>query len=134
MERRRLRVYVAGPMSKGDVFDNITRGVRCGSMMVRDGLAPYVPHLDRYMTLGDDSALGSWNALLEWDMEWVAQAEALYRLSGDSSGAARETEMALELGIPVFYQLDPLATGAEDPGYRALLRYAMERDLVGVRR
>ena len=65
---------------------------------------------------------------------WLRPRSSSFFMVMLRSGAARETEMALELGIPVFYQLDPLATGAEDPGYRALLRYAMERDLVGVRR
>lgn len=99
--------------------------------MVQDGLAPYVPHFDSFMFAGDTI---SWNAYLEWDFEWASLAEAMYRLPGKSPGADREIDMAYDLGIPVFG--DPLWTGCTDTccGYPALLEFAEDRDLLGVRR
>lgn len=125
LQRRRLRVYVAGPISSGDRLENIYRGLQAGKQMVRDGLAPHVPHFDAYM-FPDDTI--SWNAFLEWDLEWVVQAEALYRLQGPSRGADLEVEKAVIHGIPIFYEDD---TGA---GYQALLSYAESLSLTGVRR
>jgi hypothetical protein len=124
---RRLRVYVAGPISKGDVFENVTNGIRWGKRMVKDGLAPYVPHFDAYMLAHTDDTV-SWNAYLEWDLEWVAQAEAVFRLPGPSKGAALECARAVDMGIPIFFEDDPAM------GYRALLLMADARGLRGERR
>ena len=130
-ERRRLRVYVAGPISKGDVFDNIVRAIKAGRTMVQQGLAPYIPHFDAYMfAWGDGSGQNteevSWNGYLEWDLEWVAQSEAVYRVYGESKGADLECSIASKLGIPIFYE--------HGDGMNKLLAFARERSLTGVRR
>jgi len=127
-ERRRLRVYVAGPISKGDVFDNIVRAIKWGRRLVHDGFAPYIPHFDGYMFAWDDGTGNnteaiSWNGYLEWDLEWVAASEAVFRLTGESKGADLEVAKATELGIPVFYEYS----------YDELLEYAQIRGLTGVR-
>lgn len=108
-KRRRLRVYVAGPISKGDVFDNIVRAMKVGRQMVLDGLAPYIPHLDAFLfAWGDGSGTNtkeiSWEQYLEWDLEWVALSEAIFRVAGESKGADLEVSVAKSLGIPVFFE------------------------------
>ena len=122
LEHRRLRVYVAGPITQ-DVFEGVYRGLRVGRQMVTDGLAPYVPHSDAFMFMEGDN----WNSFLEWDVEWVGMSEAVYRLSGDSPGADLETAKAKSLGIPVFYE-------NEGSGYQGLLQYAKQLGLDGVRK
>ncbi len=121
-ERRRLRVYVAGPISQGDTWENIQRGLRWGRQMLRDGLAPYVPHLDAYLTLAptDDDA---WQPMLEWDLEWVAASEALFRITGPSKGAELEIDVAKLLRIPVWYEEE----------YDEMLEWADEQHLKGKR-
>jgi hypothetical protein len=126
-ERRRLRVYIAGPITKGDRFENVTHAIRTGKQMVKDGLAPYIPHFDAYMTLGGDDI--SWNSYLEWDLEWSNLAEAIYRLDGESVGADLEVKHAEEHSIPVFYETGDL----RDNGYDDLLQYARSRNLTGKR-
>lgn len=138
-ERRRLRVYVAGPISTGDTFVNVHRAMAWTRKMVQDGLAPYCPHFDAFL-LAKDSDI-SWNAYLEWDLEWVAQSEAVFRLAGASRGGDLEVAHAQRMGIPVFYEdgehLDEL-TGAElayaGGLYANLLDFAAEQMLTGVRR
>jgi hypothetical protein len=134
IERRRLRVYCAGPISTGDVFDNVVRGIRFGRQMVEDGLAPYIPHLDAY-ALGTcypetNTHTMSWNSALEWDLEWVEASEAVFRLAGESKGADLEVQRAKDEGIPVFYE-EP---NHHQAGYTGLLRYARKHGLDGVRR
>src|ERR1051326_8071478 len=131
-ERRRLKVYVAGPISKGDVFENGVAGVRWGRRMLQDGLAPYVPHLDAYMTLSAGGAPPEansgdytlWNSLLEWDLEYVASSDAVFRIDGESRGADLECKVARELGIPVFHE-----RFGRVGGYEALLLHAQARGL-----
>lgn len=123
IERRRMRVYVAGPISS-DVFEGVHRGMAAGKRLFLDGLAPYVPHWDAFLFLPE----GNWNAYLEWDLEYVLMMEAIWRLEGESKGADLEVERARALGIPVFYEnrIDP-----ELDEYEDLLMFAQLRDLRG---
>ncbi len=117
-ERRRLRVYVAGPMfSQGDPYENVQRGITVSRRMVSDGLAPFVPHTDAFMYFGNLD----WQTALEWDLEWVATSEAVYRLRGDSKGADLEVGLAKKLKIPVFYE--------SRGDYEVMLEFAKRRDL-----
>ena len=98
-ERRRLRVYVAGPISS-DVFEGVHRGFAAGKQLFQDGLAPFIPHADAFWFLGE----GNWNAYLEYDLEYVSVCDAVYRLAGPSKGADLEVDVAIQLGIPIFYE------------------------------
>lgn len=125
-ERRRLRVYIAGPISKGDVFENVMSGLRWGRRALEDGLAPYIPHLDAYLTLAPGQppdGKSKWNSLLEWDLEWVSVSDAIFRIEGESKGADLECEVALGLGIPVWREHE----------YEAMLAWAKFNELAGVR-
>ena len=94
-----------------------------GRELFLDGLAPYVPHWDALLFLPE----GNWNAYLEWDLEYVALMEALWRLEGESKGADLEVERAKALGIPVFYEdLDD-----EHDEYQDLLMFAQLKGLRG---
>lgn len=115
-ERRRLRVYVAGPISS-NVYLGLQRGMDMGRQMFLDGLAPFVPHFDAFWFLPE----GNWNAYLEFDLEYVSVCDAIFRLSGESKGADLECEVANDLGIPVFTD------------YQELLDWATITGLNGVR-
>ena len=125
-ERRRLRVYVAGPISS-NVFEGVARGSAAGRQLFLDGLAPFVPHFDAYWWLPE----GNWNAYLEYDLEYVATADAVYRLEGESKGADLECRIAQEHGIPIFYENGHWTEGKDN--YAGLIRYAEERGLRGKR-
>jgi hypothetical protein len=126
-ERRRLRVYVAGPISS-NVFEGVARGSAAGRKLFLDGLAPFVPHFDAYWWLPE----GNWNAYLEYDLEYISVVDAVYRLDGDSKGADLECRVARELGIPIFYE-NVLDAPPGNWGYRALLDYAELKGLRGKR-
>lgn len=120
-ERRRMRVYVAGPISS-DPMVGIHRAFVASRQMFLDGLAPFIPHADAFWFLPD----GHWNSYLEYDAEFVSVCEAVYRLDGESRGADLEVTWAREHGIPVFYEDDP-------DGYSGLLSFAASKGLTGVR-
>ena len=132
-ERRRLRVYVAGPISS-DVFEGVYRGFAMGKRMFLDGLAPFIPHADAYWFLGGEVPGDQlWKSYLEYDLEYVSVCDAVFRLEGPSKGADLEVEVAKSLGIPVFYEASDKLPGAFDTCYQALLNMAAEMDLNGVR-
>jgi hypothetical protein len=132
IERRRLRVYVAGPISS-DVFEGVHRGMQTGRRMFLDGLAPFIPHTDAFFFLANGSDGTNWNAYLEYDLEYILVADAVYRLQGESRGADLEVERARGLHIPVFEQVHHDLVGDQDPGYRALMRHAAALNLNGKR-
>lgn len=116
-ERRRLRVYVAGPITS-DPMRGVFRGIEAGRRLFQDGLAPFMPHADAFWFLGE----GHWAAYMTYDLEFVAVCEAVYRLSGASKGADKEVAVAQELGKPVFYE--------DRDEYGRLMEYARNRRLV----
>lgn len=141
-ERRRLRVYVAGPISKGDTLRNIHRGVEWGAQLFKDGFAPYVPHFDAYMTFSAAAETpgesDDWKSLLEWDLEFVSVCDAVFRLQGYSKGADLECEVAESLDIPVFREDEfapkGLVVGEVYSGYDRLKLFAEAERLTGVRK
>jgi hypothetical protein len=102
---QRLKVYVAGPMSKGNRYDNIHNGIVAGRELIRLGFAPLIPHLTHFVD--PDDSLG-WEAWLEVDEAWLVHADCVLLLPGESAGAERECEFAASLLIPVFSSITEL--------------------------
>ena len=102
-----LRVYVAGPYSKGDVAVNVRNALLAAEELVKIGHVPYVPHLTHFWHCVFPHVYEFW---LEFDKEWLRRCEVLLRLPGDSSGADKEVALAHELGIPVYFSLDEIRT------------------------
>lgn len=123
------RVYIAGPISKGDLAANINRASRAFERLALAGLAPFCPHWSCFSGVavwertytydpssGEDRATGRAvfakagaqpNKLThaDWlrvDLAWVACADAVLRLPGESAGADQETAFARMNGTPVF--------------------------------
>ncbi len=108
-----LRIYVAGPISIGDTETNINRGIEAGIRLIKDGMIPYIPHLNGKLRKYDP--FPDWHeGILDYEMQWLDTCDVLYRLGGESVGAEIEVRYARSIGIPVFY---------EDQ-YNELLEYA----------
>ena len=99
------RVYVAGPITKGDYPQNIRRAIDAGIELLECGYSPYVPHLDLLMVLVKPM---DFDTLIEWDKDWLILCDALLRLPGESKGADIEEAFARENHIPVFYSIAAL--------------------------
>ena len=115
------RVYIAGPIVKGELGGNIQRAVDAMHALMRAGFAPHCPHLSCYSGNVSRSAFGSPFAFAEvlprgtkveeWygvDMPWVEVSEAVLRLPGEGVGSDAEVAHAESLGIPVFHSLGEL--------------------------
>lgn len=123
-----IRTYIAGPIRKGNLADNIKRACDVGRAFAKLGYAIMVPHLSCYFDeptgdydthmvqyLNDGArvpqAENSLNAS-EWlaiDLAWIEASDILIRINGESEGADAEVKHAEMLGIPVFY-----VNGVED--------------------
>ena len=105
----RPRVYVAGPMSKPEGFElqNAELGIQWGQSLLNWGFAPMVPHLSHFW---HERIPNDWETWLQMDEAWVAVAELVVRIPGESVGADREVALAHSLGIPVVHSLEEAKT------------------------
>jgi hypothetical protein len=129
---RKIRVYCAGPIRKGDLCENISQADDAFYRLMKTGIfAPMIPHWSCYA--GDCQpavgALGSvWaradgnahfpdipgDAYVEMDLAWVRVSEAVLRLPGESVGADLEVQCAKENGIPVFYTVEDVVSWGKE--------------------
>lgn len=139
------RVYIAGPISKGDLAHNVNQATAAFVALAKAGFAPWCPHWSVYASpcqtavyvtggvVGIGTAKGNDEMTHEdWlgvDLPWVGVADAVLRLPGESSGADRETAHARDCGVPVFDSLaDVIAwrNGWQGVGKNAKIRETLE--------
>lgn len=117
----RRRVYIAGPISKGDLAHNINQATEAFVKLAKAGLAPFCPQWSAFsgpvrkeptgVVWGEAGAQPNDLRHADWlavDLEWVATADAVLRLPGESKGADQEVAEAKRLGIPVFEDINAL--------------------------
>lgn len=63
-----------------------------------DGYAPFVPHLTMFWDAVHPHDEADW---MDWCMAYVAVADRVYWIAGESRGADREVEFARSLGIEI---------------------------------
>jgi hypothetical protein len=125
---RRPRVYIAGPITKGDMLSNIRQAESAFLTLARAGFAPLCPHWSVFCGSSVREVVDQWerssglvevdrvrataNALpsgtthADWmgiDLAWVAMADAVLRLPGESVGADAEVSHAFAHSVPVFH-------------------------------
>ena len=133
------RVYVSGPITLGDLEENVNRAIDAADQLLRAGFHPFVPHLDAHWHARYPHEHHEWLAL---DMAWLPVCDALIRLPGPSAGADIEVQFAAEHGIPVYSSVEDLiadlgpaksALGpvAWDPNPTATIRGFQDADAIG---
>lgn len=115
------RVYIAHPITIGDLTSNINRSIDAFRELMRLGFAPMCPGFSAFagginsVGYAEPEILPNGTDPEDWmdvDLPWVSVAEALLRLPGESTGADREAGLAAQLGIPVFYTIEELRAWA----------------------
>ena len=100
-----LKVYVAGPYTKGDVELNVRNAIDATSQLIALGFAPFCPHLSHYV---DKIHPHSWQKWMDIDIEFLISYDIVLRLPGESKGADLEVETANKAGIPIFYSISEI--------------------------
>lgn len=103
--KRRKRVYVAGPYTKGDVAVNVRNAIEAAQWLWEQGYAPYLPHLTHFGHLVFPAPYEQW---IELDNVWVPVCDCLFRIPGESSGADDEEKLMLEHGKKVYHDRESL--------------------------
>lgn len=112
----RQRIYIAGPISRGDLKHNLQQARDAGLALLQAGFAPLIPHLTCFFANDFPELLPAGTTHEDWmavDLPWVACADAILRLPGESKGADAEEALAKSLDIPVFYNVDDLIEAIE---------------------
>jgi len=121
----RKKVYIAGPISKGDLATNINRATTAFVALAKAGYAPLCPQWSVYTnraTTAEDGTVHCQASVFgndglshaDWlavDLPWVCAADALLRLEGESVGADVEVRCALDHNVPVFYSVEEVLRG-----------------------
>lgn len=125
-----LKVFVSGPITKGNLGDNVNQAAAASMVLLKAGLSPFCPHLSVFfdgITSRDEMRLRYWGQahhlpggtkVEDWysmDEPWVRASDVLLRLPGESVGADLEVGWAREEGIPVFHTVEDVVAWAERP-------------------
>ncbi len=100
-----IKVYIAGPYSKGDVAINVRNAFEIANKLADLGYAPFVPHSTHFWHMLFPRPYEFW---LELDNQFLPTCNAVLRIPGESSGADKEVELANTLSIPVFISIESL--------------------------
>lgn len=94
-----MRVYVAGPLTTGNWYENVRTAVLAADRVQSAGHTAFVPHISGTWELICPHDYDWW---MKWCLSWVEACDVLLRLPGDSHGADIEVAHALEHGLRVF--------------------------------
>lgn len=100
---KRLKVYVAGPYTKGDVCINVRTAIKVADQLATLGFVPFIPHLTHFWHLLCPRPYEFW---LDYDIQFLECCDVLLRIPGESSGANKEVALAVEMGLPVVKTVD----------------------------
>ena len=97
-----MKIYIAGPYTKGDVAVNVREAILAGNYVALMGHVPFIPHLTHFWHLLQPHDYDFW---MRQDEEWLKCCDAILRCQGESAGADKEVEIAQGLGMPIYYSV-----------------------------
>ena len=106
----RTKVYLSGPITLGDREHNFQQACDAHKRLMAAGFAVMNPILTMQIPDCWDIPHDEWIAA---DLPWVAAADVVMRLPGESTGADEECEFAGIAGVPVYTDIDQLIDGKE---------------------
>jgi nucleoside 2-deoxyribosyltransferase len=95
-----LKIYLAGPLTTGDVAENIHDALYVGDTIAAAGFNVFIPHLNHFWALQYPNTAEYW---LSYDFSWLKMCDVVVRIPGDSVGADLEVDFAKKNKIPVIY-------------------------------
>ena len=99
MNRKPL-VYIAGPISIGDQFQNVRNAMDTWDAMQASGIEAFCPHWSVLQQMHKGRGYEFW---IEYCFRILSRCDAVYRMPGESVGGDAEVELARFIGLPVFY-------------------------------
>ena len=101
-----MKVYIAGPYTQGNTFENVETAVRVGNTVANLGHIPFIPHLYHFWNRKHEHDYDFW---MRQGRQWLLSCDAILRLDGKSPGADKEMTEAMSNGLRIV-TLDDLRT------------------------
>ena len=97
-----MKIYISGKISGTDLTETRKRFAAAAKVTKKLGYEPVNP-LENGLTEHD-----TWEAHITKDIADLLQCKAIYMLQGweDSKGARIEYHIAVEIGIPIMYEIE----------------------------
>ena len=107
-----MKIYIAGPYTKGDTAMNVRASIFAQDYIEATlGHMAYNPLLSHFQhLLIPHTDVNYW---YEKDILWLKECDAILRLTGESTGADREVEIARELGLKIYHSVFEIPKAAE---------------------
>jgi Domain of unknown function (DUF4406) len=105
MERKKIKIYIAGPYTYGFPGRNVTHALSIADKILDLGFYPYVPHLTHFWDMIYPRTYESW---MELDLIFLEICHGLFHIEGASRGVEIEIKRAKELYMPIFRSIDRL--------------------------
>jgi len=100
-----IKVYVAGPYSKGNRLRNALRNIEVAQELLCLGYAPFVPLLSHWW---DEYIPNCYKTWLAYDRVWCLTCDAILRTPGESDGADSEVKLMETHGRVVVHSVEEL--------------------------
>lgn len=100
-------VYIAGPLGQSMANRNVHKAMKAGNDVLNAKMHFYIPHLMWHFNNKFPKSYEQWMAE---DFFWLDKCDCLLRIPGESPGADREVEYALQHGKPVFHCVEDIVT------------------------
>lgn len=103
-----MKIYVAGPYTRGDVDENVRNAITVGDKLRALGHTPFIPHLSHFWHLIIPHDYQYW---MDYDIEWLMECDAVFRIEGDSKGADIEVHIAELYDMPIYRSYEDIPAG-----------------------
>lgn len=107
MLQKGSRIYIAGPLTKGNRLDNVSTAINIYNQLIDLDYYPFCPHFSYFANIVDSKEYEVW---INQDLKWLEVCDAVYRFEGESEGADGEVKFAEQRGLPVYTDFE-LMTG-----------------------
>lgn len=98
------RIYISGPITKGDQRQNVANASEVFKELAAMGLAPLCPHWSWFGQEYDGVQL-THEQWMRIDKAWVEKADAILRIPGESDGADQEVAHADDHYVKVLHTM-----------------------------
>lgn len=99
------RIYLSGPITKGNRSHNFYQASEAQRLLMAAGYAVFNPMLSMMHPDVENIPYEQW---METDLTFIEVCDIVVRLRGESPGADREVKHAKRFGIPVFHWMTEL--------------------------
>ena len=100
-----MRIFISAPYTNPDPCINVREVIFAAEVLIKKGHIPFLPHLNHLWHLICSHPIEFW---YDFDLKWLDVCDAILRLPGESYGADKEIEYAINKGKKVFYGIDEL--------------------------